>query len=475
MLDLLIRGGQVVTSQGVGSWSVGVQGEKIVFVGMDDQAPQAGRTLDAKGKIVVPGGIEPHAHLDIYDLTNPDYGKNTLGPEEDTRGMAFGGTTTHLDFCFVEPGMKPTEAIEQRVARWKGQSYVDYSFHVGLMGALPLNVFDQIGDIVKQGFPSFKVFTTEVMPPHPKRVRLRLDMGRIQLTMERVAKAGGIMVVHAEDDDLVQFNYERFIAEGRADGLNMHLVHTKLSEELAFDRVIKLARATGAGVYFVHTSAREGVEAVAEARGRSLPVYCETLHHYACFSHEDYKKPRGFCYHTYPSLKGPDDNKALWDGLVNDAVSTTATDEFPTTLEHKLAGKRIDNVTGGNLGAEARMGIVYTEGVVRRGMTLERFAEVTSTNAARILGLYPRKGAIAAGSDADLVLIDPSIKKKLTKEDFHVSDYSPWEGWQVEGWPVTTILRGKVIVENGKLAADLGYGQLIPRKVDPVILRRPAS
>ena len=121
------------------------------------------------------------------------------------------------------------------------------------------------------------------------------------------------------------------------------------------------------------------------------------------------------------------------------------------------------------------MGIVYTEGVVRRGMTLERFVEVTSANAARILGLYPRKGVIAAGSDADIVLIDPSIKKKLTREDFHVSDYSPWEGWQVEGWPVTTILRGKAIVENGKLLANLGYGQLIPRKVDPVVLRRPAA
>jgi dihydropyrimidinase len=132
-------------------------------------------------------------------------------------------------------------------------------------------------------------------------------------------------------------------------------------------------------------------------------------------------------------------------------------------------------VTGGNLGAEARMGIFYTEGVVKRGMTLQRFADVTSTNAARILGLYPRKGVIAADSDADIVLIDPSIKKKLTREDFHVSDYSPWEGWEVAGWPVTTILRGKAIVENGKLLANLGYGQLIPRKLDPVVLRRPAA
>src|ERR1700751_1485964 len=475
MLDVLIRNGQVVTPQGVERWMIGIDGERIAYVGIDDPSLAAGRTIDAAGKIVVPGGIEPHAHLDSFDLTNPDSGKSTLGPEEDTRGMAYGGTTTHLDFCFVEPTMEITRAIEERAARWKGNSFIDYSFHIGLMGALPLKVFDQLGDVIKQGFPSFKVFTTDVLPAHPKRPRLRLDFGRIQLAMEKVAKNDGIMVVHAEDDDIVQFNYERFAEEGRTEGANLHLVHTKLSEELAFDRVIRLARASGAGVYFVHTSASEGVEAVAEARGRNLPIYWETLHHYACFSADDYKTPRGFCYHTYPSLKGRDDNKALWNGLINDAVSTTATDEFPTSLDHKLSGKRIDNVTGGNLGAEARMGIVYTEGVVKRGMTLQRFADVTSTNAARILGLYPRKGVIAAGSDADIVLIDPSLQKKLTREDFHVSDYSPWEGWEVAGWPVTTILRGKAIVENGKLLANLGYGQLIPRKVDPVVLRRPAA
>ncbi|HKV55555.1 MAG TPA: amidohydrolase family protein [Candidatus Binataceae bacterium] len=371
--------------------------------------------------------------------------------------------------------MEFTRAIEERCARWKNKSHVDYSFHVGLLGALPLKVFDQIDDVVKQGFPSFKVFTTNILPPHPKRMPVRLDFGRIQLAMEKVAKSGGIMVVHAEDDDLVQFNYERFTAEGRTAGTNLHLVHTKLSERLAFERVIRVAAAAGAGVYFVHTSASDGVEAVADARGHGLPVYAETLHQYALFSAEDYKQARGFCYHTYPSLKHEDDHKALWNGLVNDGVSTMATDEFPTTLEHKLLGKRIDNVTGGNLGAEARMGITYTEGVVHRGMSLQRFAEVTSTNAARILGLYPRKGAIAPGSDADLVLIDPSIKKTLKREDFHVSDYSPWEGWQIEGWPVMTILRGNVIVEDGKLTGKLTDGQLIRRKIDPVVLRRPAS
>jgi dihydropyrimidinase len=475
MLDLLIRGGDVVTPQGIGKWTIGIQGERIAVVGLDDPSVQAARVVDAGGKIVVPGGLEPHAHLAALIGMQPEGRLFTLGPEEDTLGMAFGGVTTHLDFVFVHPATDVPTALARRLERWKGRSYIDYSFHVALGGPLPLRIFDQIPEAIQEGFPSFKIFTNEVLPPHPKRLPFRLDFGRIELAMERAARHGGMMVVHAEDDDIVQFNYERFKAEGRIDGANLHLVHSKLSEKLAFMRTIQVAAATGAAVYFVHTSARDGVESVVEARGHNLPIYAETLHHYACFNAEDYKKPRGFCYHTYPSLKYPDDNNALWEGLVRDGLSTTATDEYPTSLEVKLQGKKIDDVTGGNLGAEARMGIVYTEGVVKRGMSLQRFAEVTSTNAARILGLYPRKGVIAPGSDADLCFIDPSIDKRLTRQDFHVSDYSPWEGWQAKGWPVTTILRGQVIVENGRLAGKLGDGRLVARKIDPVVLRRPAS
>ncbi|HXD89688.1 MAG TPA: amidohydrolase family protein [Candidatus Binataceae bacterium] len=475
MLDLLIRGAEVITPQGVGRWTIGIAGEKIALVGADDPTIAAARVIEATGKLVTPGGIEPHAHLASLIGMHPDGRLFTLGPEDDTIGMAFGGVTTHIDFVFVHPATDIPTALERRVARWKGQSCVDYSFHIALGGALPLRIFDQMDEAIAEGFPSFKVFTNEVLPPHPKRLPFKLDFGRIGHAMERAARAGGIMVVHAEDDDIVQFNYEKFFAEGNTAGANLHLVHTKLSEKLAFARTIELARATGAAVYFVHTSAREGVEAVVEARGHNLPIYAETLHHYACFSAEDYRRPRGFCHHTYPSLKFPDDQQALWEGLVRDGVSTTATDEYPTSLEVKLRGKNIDDVTGGNLGAEARMGIVYTEGVVKRGMSLQRFADVTATNAARILGLYPRKGVIAPGSDADLCLIDPSIRKSLTRDDFHVSDYSPWEGWEVRGWPVTTILRGKTIVEDGRWTGAIGDGRLIPRKIDPLVLRRPAS
>jgi dihydropyrimidinase len=475
MLELVIRNGTVITPHGAGRWDIGVAGETIAAVATPGTLPIGGaRIIDAAGLVVSPGGIEPHAHLAHAIMSNPDEPALTLGPEDDTPGMACGGTTTHIDFCYVRPGTDIPAALEQRTARWNGNSHVDYTFHVTLAGALPLRVFEQIPEAIQAGFPSFKVFTTNVLPPHPKRSGNRLDFGRIQLAMEQAARHGGILAVHGEDEDLVQFNYERFREDKRTEGANLHLVHTKLSELLAFRRTVALAEATGAAVYFVHTSAKEGVETVAEARARGLAVYGETLHQYCCFTAEHYTTPRGFCAHTYPSLKLPEDQQALWRGLVHEGLSTLATDEYPTSLERKLMGRQIDDVTGGNTGAEARIGIAWTEGVVRRGMSLERFAAITATNAARIFGLYPRKGTIAPGSDADLVFLDPTIKKTLTREDFHVSDYSPWEGWTVEGWPVMTLLRGTVIAERGRVLGTASDGRLIVRRIDPAVLHRPA-
>jgi len=476
MFDVIVKNGTVVTPHGVGAWDIGIVGEQVAAIAASGSlSTESANVLEATGKVVVPGGIDPHTHLAHSIMSHPEEPGLTLGPEDDTRGMAFGGTTTHIDFAFVRPGMNLAEVIETRAARWKQNSYTDYSFHVALCGLLDLDVFEQIPDAIKQGFPSFKVFTTNILPPHPKRTGNRLDYGRIGLAMEKVAANGGIMVVHAEDEDLVQFNYERFRADGRVDGTNMHLVHSKLSEELSFRRTTALARSVNAAVYFVHTSAKEGVDAIAEARALGQPVYGETLHQYCCFNAEHYKTPRGFCSHTYPSLKFPEDQEALWNGLVRDGLATLATDEYPTSLEIKLKGRMIDNVTGGNVGAEARMGIAWSEGVVKRGMSMQRFADVTSTNAARLFGLYPTKGAIAPGSDADLVFIDPGIQKVLTREDFHVTDYSPWEGWSVSGWPALTMLRGRVIAEGGRLLGNPGDGRLITsRKIDGAVLNRPA-
>jgi dihydropyrimidinase len=472
MLDLVIRGERVVTPHGVGAWDVAIQGERIVAVAAPGTLTgDVGRTIDATGKIVVPGGIDPHTHCK-WPVPFPG-GEATLsaGPEQVSRAALFGGTTTLIDFAAWEPGETLRQTIERRDGDWRGRCYTDYAFHVMLLGAPPPEVLDQIEETVQAGFPSFKMFTTDITPSRRGR---RVLYGHIWEALRRLAKGGGIAAIHAEDDDIVMYMYEKLAREGRVGFEHLAEVHNTLSEDLSFRRIIRLAELVGAALYMVHVSAASGVQAIAEARSKGLPIYGETLHQYANFSSADYRRPNGQIYHTYPSLKGEEDNRALWDGMARGTISTVATDEVCTTLRVKTQGSRIDDTTGGNAGVEPRLGIVYTEGVVRRGFSLERFVDLTSANAARILGLYPRKGAIAAGSDADLAIVDPSIRKTLRTADLHESDYSPWEGWEIAGWPTTTVLRGKVVVEAGRLDAEPSDGRRLSRKVADPILTGPA-
>ncbi len=475
MVDLIIRGGRVVTPWGVGGWDVAVQGEKIVAVAEQGTLPgDTGRVIDATGKIVVPGGIEPHAHVAAPIAGQP--GMETASPEEVSRAALFGGTTTITDFAIQGPGVDIFQAIEERTSRWKGHSHCDYSHHCMLIGQVPENVVGQMKEAVQEGFPTFKIFTTNIRPVAsiPEDERRLVGMGHLSSLMEQTVTHGGLMFVHSEDDDIVQFMYNKLARDERAEWYNMHEVHNNMSEDVSFRRVLRVAEWTGAAVYFVHVSAAQGVNAIREARGKGLPIYGETLHNYVSFTSENYKETDGMKYHTYPSLKSEEDRQTLWDGLIKGGINTMATDEYCTTYALKVGGRTVHDVTGGHSGAETRVGITYSEGVAKRGMSLQRFVDVTSANAARILGYYPRKGAIAPGSDADIVLIDPSISKPLTMNDLHIGDYSIWEGWEISGWPTTTILRGKVVVENGQFSGTAGSGQLIPRKIDQDVLNRPA-
>ena len=468
MVDLIIRGGQVVTPAGVGTWDVVVQGERIAAVTEPGTIGTEGaNVIDASGKIVVPGGVEPHAH--IGDRHQPE----RAGAEPVSKAAIHGGTTTVFDFATQVPGHDLRHALGEAAERWRGNAYTDYSYHPIFAKGAGAEDIGLIPDLVQEGFPSFKIFTTSIRPPGPQMQDRQTDFGRLAAIMEQVSSSGGMLLVHSEDDEMVHYNYDMARERGQWDWWNMHLIHTNLSEDVSFRRVIRLAERQQAPVYFVHTSAKEGVEAVGEARGRGQPVYGETLHNYACFNAEHYREPDGIKYHTYPSLKSAEDAEALWDGLLDGRLSTVATDLVSTTLEDKIRYKTVADATGGHNGIETRVGIAYTEGVVNRGMSLERFVDITSANAAKIFGLYPGKGAIAAGSDADITIIDPSIQKPLSLDDLHLGDYSIWEGWEVRGWPVTTILRGKVMVEDGQLVGGPSDGRLVARKVDPEVTRRP--
>jgi dihydropyrimidinase len=339
---------------------------------------------------------------------------------------------------------------------------------VMIEGALPPELFEQIGQAVRDGYPTVKIFTTDITPSRRGRM---VDFGDIWEVFRVVAQNRGMCVMHGEDNDVVMHMYEKLIREGRVGFEHMAEVHNAMSEDMSFRRILALARnVPGIALYFMHVSAANGVHAIREARARGMPVYGETLHQYLMYTQEDYKRPNGQIYHTYPSLKSQADQDELWAGARDGTIFTVATDEVCCALNLKTLGKRIDDTTGGNVGVEPRISIMYTEMVGRRGYTLEQFVDLVSTNAAKIMGLYPRKGALVAGADADIAVLDPAKRTTVRKEMLHEQDYSPWEGHEVHAWPSMTVLRGKVVVENGEFLAQPSDGRYQLRKMSDRIL-----
>jgi len=470
MIDILIHGDRVATQQGVGAWDIAIVGEKIVAICAPSvlKDADAGRVIDARGKVVIPGGIDPHIHCKF----GQPGGVMSALPDQVSRAALFGGTTTMLDFAIWQRGETLMQTIEKREADcWHGQCYSDYGLHILLNGKMPAEIVDEIPEAIQAGYPSVKIFTTEV---RPERSNWKVDYGDIWEVLQKLAKHNGLACIHAEDNDLVMHMYEKMIREGRVGFEHMAEVHSSLSEDIAFHRVIRLAEnVERAALYMMHTSARAGIKAIAESRARGFPIYGESLHQYIMYTSEDYKRPNGQIYHTYPALRTKDDHKAMWQGMCDGSISTIATDGLCTPLAVKQLGNRIDNTVGGNSGIEPRVAVMYTEMVVNRNYPLELFVDMIAGNAARIFGMYPRKGVIAAGSDADIVVLDPALRRQLRKEDLHETDYSPWEGYEVAAMAKLTLLRGKIVCEDGKFSGDLQRGQSLHRKISDAILDGP--
>lgn len=473
MFDYVIRGGEVVTPQDAGRYDVAVQGETIAAVTAPNAIPDAsaGRVIDASGKIVMPGGIDPHVHC-AWHMPLPDGSAMTSAPPEVvSRAALWGGTTTMIDFAArMEP--KPLrDVIAERDADWVGKCYCDYAYHIMLLGEIPPETFEELPSLIADGYPTVKIFTTNITPNRAGRM---VHFGDLWELFKTLSASGGLGVIHAEDNDIVMHMYEKLIREGRVSFHNLAEVHNQLSEDLSFRRVMRLAESEKTPLYMMHVSAGTGVQAIREARAKGQAIYGETLHQYLLYTEEDYKRPNGQMYHTYPSLKAQEDQDALWAGTLDGAINCVATDEVCCNLNIKTIGDRVDDTTGGNAGVEPRIGVLWDEMVTKRGYSLNHFVDQVSANAARIMGLYPRKGAIAAGSDADICILDPSVRGEVKAENLHEADYSPWEGHAITGWPALTMLRGKIMVEDGQFMGDLDDGKYLKREVPDWIRSGPA-
>jgi dihydropyrimidinase len=477
MFDVLIHGGYAVTPGTEGLLDIGIRDGRIVELIEPGSPHEARRHIDATGLQVLPGGIEAHAH--ILEPVHRGWTKGEevwlQGPEGSSRAAAFGGTTTIASFAFMgvhdEDSDDPIAAVERRRALFDRKSYVDYTFHPAMVGNPSDAVLARIGPAVAAGIPTFKAFTTCVTTAQRG---VKMDDGPMLDFMAALSAAGGMLLVHAECDELVTHMEAKLKRENRDQWYNLHLVHSSTSEELAFQKVCRLAKENGTAVYFVHVTGESGARVIAQARAGGQPIYGEVLHNYLCFTAEDYKQPDGGKIQTYPALKTEADREALWRGLTDGTLTTVATDEYTTDYATKVGGRTVETACGGHAGIETRGIIAYTEGVIGGRLSLRTFVDVFSTRPAKVLGLYPRKGAIAVGSDADIVLWDPSVTKTITMADLHHDgDYSIWEGWDCTGWPVMTLVRGEVVVDRGRLTGSLDHGQWLPRRLDRTVLDGP--
>ena len=472
MLDIIIRGGDVVTPEGVTKADIGIKGETIVAVAAPGVlGEQAGLIIDATGRIVMPGGIDPHVHMQHPFATPEGPTYYTRGPDHVGMAALYGGTTTLIDFAYINSDTTVQNGIEARDAQFKGTAACDWAYHLMLQSEPPETVVRDLGEAIQAGYPTVKIFTTNIVPHRKDRM---VDLGDMWEVFKVLAKHGGLGVIHAEDNDLVMHMYAKLIREGRAGFENMAEVHSQLSEDISFRRVIRLAESVpGCALYMMHVSAATGVAAIQEARAKGLPIYGESLHQYMLYTAEDYKRPNGQIYHTYPSLKTKADQQALWAGTLDGAINCVATDDLCCTLREKTLGRRIDDTTGGNSGVEPRLAVMYTEMVTRRGYSLSRYVDLVSTNAAKIMGLYPRKGAIAVGSDADITILDPTRRGQIRAAELHQTDYTPWEGHEINAWPVLTMLCGTVKVEDGRYLGKPGDGEYLKRKISSEITAGP--
>src|SRR5687767_4934985 len=454
-MSILIKGGTIVTATDQYVGDVFVEGEKITTIGTA-LGMNADRVIDAKGKFVLPGGIDVHTHMDM------PFGGTTSADdfESGTIAAAFGGTTTIVDFAIQYKGQTLHHAWETWMKKAERKAAIDYGFHM-IITDLSDQVETEMDAMVKEGVTSFKLFMA-----YPGV--FMLDDGSIFRAMRRTGKNGGTICMHAENGGVIDVLVKEALANGQTAPKYHALTRPARAEGEATHRAIALAEMANVPVYIVHLSAAEALDMVTEARDRGLPAYAETCPQYLFLSYENYEEPgfEGAKYVMSPPLRPKETQARLWRGLAFNDLQAISTDHCPFCMkEQKTLGEGdFSKIPNGAPGIETRMSLVYDGGVRTGRISLNRFVELTSTSPAKIFGLFPRKGTIAPGSDADIVVFDPEKQVTLSVTTLHMKvDYNPYEGRQVTGAPETVISRGRVIVDGGQFTGRAGAGEFLKR------------
>jgi dihydropyrimidinase len=452
----LISNGTIVTADGSYAADVLIDGEKIAQIGGSlGSAVTADETIDAKGRYVIPGGIDVHTHMELP--FGGTFAKDTF--ETGTRAAAFGGTTTIVDFAVQSRGKSLREGLDAWHAKAEGNAVTDYGFHM-IMSDVNDDTLAEMDQLVAEGVPDFKLFTA-----YPGV--FFSDDGAIFRAMQQTAKNGGLIMMHAENGLAIDVIAADTFNSGVTDPIGHGLARYSVLEGEATNRVIRLAQAAKVPVYIVHLSAREALNAVRMARDEGLPAFAETCPQYLFLSLDDLGHGfEGAKFVCSPPLRTKDHQPELWSGLVKDDLQVVSTDHCPFDFhgQKDLGKDDFRKVPNGLPGVEDRLDLLHDGGVVGGRITKERWVEITSTAPAKLFGMYPRKGAIAVGADADIVIYDPNRKHTISAKTHHMDvDYSCYEGRSVRGGSDVVLSRGATVVRDGEFTGKKGAGRFVKR------------
>jgi len=459
-MSILIRNGRIITADSDQVADIFIEGEKIKAIGKN-LSVQADETIDASGKLVFPGGIDPHVHLDMPFMGT--YSSDNY--ETGTRAALFGGTTMVIDFILQKQGNSLQAALDEWRSRSNGNCVGDYSFHMAVTD-FNENTKKEIKHFVEEeGITSFKTFMAY-------KGALMIDDRQMVGLMEEVKKQGGLVTVHATNGDMIDYLVSKHREEGRLSPLYHYLSQPEVTEAEATERFADMANYTGCPGYIVHLTCEGALNAVRNATRRNQNVLVETCIQYLIIDASLYQREDGGKWVMSPPLREKKDQETLWAGINQGIVKVVATDHCPFKWQQKLMGKDdFSKIPNGHPAIENRMELLFSEGVGKGRISLNKYVEVTSTNPAKIFGMFPRKGTIGIDSDADIVIFDPNEKHTISASSHHMNvDYSAYEGWELTGKVKTVLLRGRVAVDNNVCKLEKGYGQLIKRnKVNGMI------